>query len=80
MSHNIGLLLLSIRAEHASRIFAGSKSFELRKSLPRASFSVVYLIESGGRGVIGAFTAGKVLRKPVGELWELVGYRAVPTR
>lgn len=70
------VLLLSIQAPHAERIFNGLKTFELRKTLPKAVFEKVYLYESGGRGIIGCFDVNRVLRDPIGKLWNLVGERA----
>src|SRR5574341_353365 len=70
------VLLLSIRREHAEKIFLGEKLYELRKVLPRDSFGRVYLYESGGGGVVGYFEPGRILRKPVDELWQSVGEAA----
>ncbi len=67
------VLLLSIRREHADKILSGQKLFELRKALPREPFTRVYLYESGGGGVVGYFEPGRILRKPVDELWLSVG-------
>ena len=66
-------LLLSIRQEHALRIFERSKRYELRKVLPKEKFKRVYLYETGGAGVVGCFDVGSVIKKPVSELWEAVG-------
>jgi predicted transcriptional regulator/RimJ/RimL family protein N-acetyltransferase len=76
VSETLPVLLLSIRAPHADRIFKGEKHFELRKSLPKKRFARVYLYESGGRGVVGCFDAGKVIHSPLEELWRTVGGRA----
>jgi predicted transcriptional regulator len=69
-------LILSIRREHAQRIFEGSKLFELRKALPSKSFKRVYLYESGGKGIIGCFDAARVIREKKNVLWDAVNYRA----
>jgi predicted transcriptional regulator/RimJ/RimL family protein N-acetyltransferase len=66
-------LLLSIRQEHALRIFEGAKQYELRKVLPGERFKRVYLYETGGSGVIGCFDVGRIIKKPLSELWEEVG-------
>src|SRR5581483_9144192 len=70
------VLLLSIRAMHAERIFQGTKTFELRKTLPQGDIRRVYLYESGGRGVVGCFDVAEVILKPIPELWETVGDQA----
>lgn len=70
------VIILSIRREHAQRIFDGAKSFELRKSLPTGPFVRAYLYESGGRRVIGCFDPARVLRQKTGDLWNEVSYRA----
>ena len=69
-------LLLSIRPEHAHRIFAGSKRYELRKVLPVAGFNRVFLYETGGAGVVGWFDVGEIFRQPIGKLWKTVGNAA----
>ena len=76
MTPRTDLLLLSIRAEHAHRIFSGSKIYELRKVLPKAAFHRVYLVETGGRGLIGTFDVADLVRLPIGQLWERVSYQA----
>lgn len=68
-------LLLSIRPEHARRIYEGTKAFELRKVLPKAPFERAFLAEVGGFGVTGAFEVKDVHRLPIDELWEKVGER-----
>jgi len=68
-----GLLVLSIRSEHVARIFAGQKKVELRKALPVASFSQVLIYESGGRGLVGRFTAVAVHEGAPDELWRKFG-------
>jgi predicted transcriptional regulator len=67
------LLVLSIQSVHAERIFKNVKLFELRKLLPKGSFSRVYLYETGGRGIIGCFDPGPIITQPVKQLWETVG-------
>lgn len=70
------VLVLSIHAVHANRIFERTKEFELRKALPRTPFDRVYLYQSGGRGIVGCFDVRTVLREPLNHLWDLVGERA----
>ena len=69
-------LLLSIRPEHARRIYSGDKRFELRKFLPSEPFQRVFLLETGGHGVSGSFDVRHVHRAvPLPALWRLVGER-----
>ena len=69
-------LILSIRREHAARIFEGSKQFELRKSLPTSDVRRVYLYESGGVGIIGCFDPARIIRDDKDALWKSVNYKA----
>jgi predicted transcriptional regulator len=69
-------IILSIRREHAQRIFEGSKIYELRKALPADKFKRVYLYESGGRGIVGCFEVARVIREDKGHLWDKVKYSA----
>ena len=69
-------IILSIRREHAQRIFEGSKLFELRKSLPTDSFRRVYLYETGGGGIIGCFDPVRILRDKKELLWDKVNFKA----
>lgn len=69
-------LLLSIRPEHADRIFVGSKHFELRKVLPARPIRRVFLYVSGTNGVVGGFDAHKVIHERIDKLWRMVGTRA----
>jgi len=66
-------LVLSIRPVHAERIFRGLKVFEIRKALPKRSFSRVYLYATGGGGIVGCFDAGIPIKAPVEQLWKIVG-------
>lgn len=55
-------ILLSIRSEHAKRIYSGQKPVELRKSFPRAA-KLVFLYEtSPSSAVTGAFTVREAIR------------------
>lgn len=69
-------IILSIRREHAERIFQGSKRYELRKILPAFQFGRVYLYETGGLGVVGCFDVGSVIRKRIDVLWRITGNAA----
>lgn len=76
ISNRSGIIILSIQAVHAQRIFSGVKLFELRKSLPRIKFKRAYLYETGAGRIIGCFDVGRVLKLPPEELWAMVGERA----
>lgn len=80
MSNKGNALVLSIRREHATRIFEGSKQFELRKTLPHCDLRRVYLYESGGGGMIGCFDPKRIIRAPKDALWAEVNYRATTSR
>jgi len=69
-------LILSIRAEHAARIFEGSKQFELRKALPASEIRRVFLYESGGAGMIGCFDPVRIIRGEKKMLWNEVNHKA----
>lgn len=69
-------ILLSIRREHAERIFQGTKHYELRKVLPSSEFGRVFLYETGGGGVVGCFDVDFVLRRAIDPLWRAVGNAA----
>jgi predicted transcriptional regulator/RimJ/RimL family protein N-acetyltransferase len=67
------VLVLSIRPDHAERIFSGIKSFEIRKAVPKQPFSRVFLYATGGRGIVGCFDADTSIKAPVAQLWKIVG-------
>src|SRR5882724_10834314 len=69
-------IILSIRPEHAARIYNGTKRFELRKILPRASFNHVFLYENGSVGITGSFEVGQILHMCIQDLWKAVGFEA----
>lgn len=69
-------LLLSIRPEHAHRIFAGSKHYELRKIVPAAKFGRVFLYETGGTGIVGWFDVDRMIKQDIATLWKTVGTAA----
>jgi predicted transcriptional regulator len=70
------ILILSILPIHAEKIFNGTKLFELRKILPKAPFSRVYLYETGGKGITGCFNAATPHKAEIDQLWSIVGERA----
>jgi predicted transcriptional regulator/RimJ/RimL family protein N-acetyltransferase len=69
-------ILLSIKSEHARRIFERSKHYELRKVLPKVDFGRVFLYESGGAGVVGCFDVEQRIHASIPELWREVGTAA----
>lgn len=76
MTENNNSIILSIHPEHAARIYKGAKRFELRKMLPKAPFSRVYLYENGSVGITGYFDVGNILHEDIDELWKEVGFEA----
>lgn len=69
-------ILLSIHEMHAERIFAGEKSYELRKVLPKDNFHRVYLYQSGGKGLVGTFEVGQIFGNSPVKLWKQVKEKA----
>ncbi len=70
---NETFLLLSIHEVHANRIMDRLKKFELRKRLPKEKFHKVFLYQTKGEGLIGAFGVGEILKMTISELWDTVG-------
>lgn len=69
-------LFLRILPEPASRLYAGVKSFELRKYVPRHT-GFVFLLETGQTNAItGCFYFEQYVVDTVEQLWEQVGNRA----
>lgn len=66
-------IVLSIHEIHAERIFTKQKLYELRKVLPKDPFQKVFLYQTGGKGLVGAFDVDKVLKDNIVDLWETVG-------
>ena len=65
-------VLLSIKPEHAEKIFNGSKKYEFRRSLfknPDVKIIVVYA-SSPVQRVIGEFTIDKIINEDIKKLWE----------
>jgi predicted transcriptional regulator len=68
------MLLLSVKPEHARKIFAGSKTIEFRRIRPKLSEGdlVVVYVSSPVKAIMGAFEVGKIYAgSPVG-LWRKV--------
>ena len=68
-------LLISIHPKYVEKIFAGQKTVELRKSMPRqaaaGSLAVVYST-SPVKKLVGTFEVVSLVELPVAELWERV--------
>lgn len=71
-------VLMSIRPEYSSAIFAGTKTVELRRRRPSFSAGTRVLVYSTSptQQVDGLFEVGDVLAAEPAELWERVGHRA----
>jgi len=66
-----GILLISIRPEHAAKIFDGSKKVELRRVRPKVtSGDVVFVYVSAPvKALVGAFYVEKVVEASPRMLW-----------
>ncbi len=76
------ILLLSIRPEHATKIFDGSKKVELRRVRPKVSAgdSVLVYVSTPVRALVGAFEVERVMEARPHELWDQVKENAGVTR
>lgn len=64
-------VLLSIRPEFASAIWAGKKRVEFRKHLFRRTVDKVFIYETRSRrGIVGMFVVGVVIRLPPAKAWK----------
>lgn len=72
-------VIMSIRPEHARRIYSGKKKFELRKITPKSVPRRIFLYETNGNSFISGFLVidGVVSGTP-SELWREIGKRATP--
>ncbi len=72
------MLLLSIKPEHASKIFAGSKTVELRRTRPKLNDGdlVVVYVSSPVKAIKGAFEVGRILSGTPAGLWKRVKDRS----
>lgn len=68
-------LLMSIRPEYSSKIFAGQKRFELRRMRVRAERGdIVWVYESAPTmALVGAFAVGRVLFENLDVIWKRHG-------
>src|SRR5215207_9382671 len=76
------ILLLSIRPEHAFKIFDGSKKVELRRVRPKVSAgdSVLVYVSTPVRALVGAFDVERVVEARPQALWDQVKETAGITR
>lgn len=67
-------LLLSIRPEHAKKIFNGTKLVELRRVKPRlvSGDTVLVYVSSPIKALIGGFEVGEVIEGSPDQIWEEV--------
>ena len=68
------VLLLSIRPKFAEKVFNGTKKVELRRVKPGISEGdiVVVYVSSPVKQIWGTFEVGRIIEKPLHELWDLV--------
>lgn len=70
-------VLVTIRPQHAARIYAGDKTFELRKTAPRITPRRMFLYETEKvRAITGHLVIEKVLRGEPEKLWKHTGEAA----
>ena len=71
------VLLISVRPEHATRIFNGEKTVELRRVRPRldAGDTVIVYVTAPVMALAGEFEVSEVLSCSPGSLWRKVGPR-----
>lgn len=78
---SIHSLLISIRPEHAKKIFTGEKTVELRRVRPKVSSgdTVLVYVSSPTKALIGGFEVDKVIESNPAGLWEQVNKNACLT-
>ena len=71
-------LLISIRPRFAEKIFAGSKTVELRRVCPKISSGdlVLVYVSSPAKELRGAFEVGQVISTSTSALWSQVGKKS----
>ncbi|MEN6599023.1 MAG: ASCH domain-containing protein [Rectinema sp.] len=70
-------VLLSIRPEHAEKIFNGSKEFEYRRKFTSKEVNLAYVYASSPtQSVIGYIEIQRVIKMKPGDLWELTKVRS----
>lgn len=72
------MLLLSVKPEHASKIFAGSKTVELRRIRPKLNEGdlIIVYVSSPIKEIQGAFEVGKIFTGSPAGLWKKVKDRS----
>jgi predicted transcriptional regulator len=72
------MLLLSVKPEHAGKIFAGTKTIEFRRIRPKLNEGdlVVVYVSSPIKAIIGAFEVGKIHTGSPAGLWKKVKDRS----
>ncbi len=76
------VLLMSVRPEHAQKIFSGTKTVELRRTSPRIAKGdlVLVYVSSPVKAVMGAFRVEQVIDGRPEALWSIVKGKAGLTR
>ena len=71
-------LLLSIRPAYADKIFAGTKTVELRRRKPRVSpgTKVLIYVSATRMELAGGFEMGDLIKAPPRTLWRKIGNKA----
>lgn len=71
-------LLISVKPEHAKKIFAGNKTVELRRVRPKISNgdTVLVYVSSPTKALVGAFEVDRVIDTNPEELWQEVAANA----
>lgn len=71
---SINSLLISIKPEHAKKIFSGDKTVELRRVRPKVSNgdTVLVYVSSPTKALIGAFEVDRVIETNPEKLWQEV--------
>lgn len=74
-------VLISIHPEPARKLYAGTKTYELRKVAPKAVPRRVFLYEANARRLItGHLVVERVLVAPPDQLWDDLGSAASPRK
>lgn len=74
-------VLISIQPQHAERLYAGEKTFELRKTIPRVVPRRIFLYETNHvRAIRGHLIVERVLRGSPPDIWQQVGTSAASKR
>lgn len=68
-------LLISVHPQYAEKIFAGTKTVELRKNRPRRlkeGDRVIIYVSYPTMAILGGFSAAEIIETTPDELWQLV--------